>query len=133
MSKSLFLYVEDDALSREIMQMIVENAMGQSVVIFEDSQQFMERVKALPQTPDAFLLDIHVTPHDGFEMLQLLRDDPQTKGVPVIALTASVMNEEVDRLRASGFDGAVGKPLSIQTFPALIQRILDGEMIWHIV
>lgn len=128
-----YLYVEDDMLSRQIMQTIMGQAMNiKNLVIFEDSNDFMARVNGLPVKPTIFLLDIHVKPLDGFAMLELLRADPDYRRAKTVALTASVMNEEVDRLRSSGFDGAIAKPLTIRTFPGLIERIVRGEAVWHI-
>jgi CheY-like chemotaxis protein len=102
------------------------------LVIFEDSAGFLEKIKALPRKPDVFLLDIHVRPYDGYEMLAMLRADAEYANSAVIALTASVTNEEVIKLRERGFSGAVGKPFSIATFPGLIRRIAAGESVWHI-
>ncbi|MBI3161325.1 MAG: response regulator [Chloroflexi bacterium] len=131
--EAFFLYVEDDASNRTVMNLIMEKAMGaRNLVIFEDSANFMERVRALPKCPDAFLLDIHVHPYNGFEMLKQLRTDPEYRHVKVIGLTASVTNEEVEELRDAGFDGAIGKPLNISTFPDLMARILKGETIWFV-
>jgi CheY-like chemotaxis protein len=128
-----YLYVEDDHLSREIMQTLMQQALGiKSLTIFSDSHDFCARLKALPTLPNVALLDIHVEPHDGFSMLTMLRADPNFRDIKVVALTASVMNDEVIKLRESGFDGAIGKPLSLQTFPDLLQRILDNEPIWNI-
>ena len=62
----------------------------------------------------------------------MLRADPNYSGAIVIALTASVMNEEIELLQQSGFDGAIGKPIDVDVFPDLIQRILDGEKVWHV-
>ncbi len=130
----VYLYIEDDPMSREIMRMILENAMGvDCLTIFEDSEDFQGRVKSLPQKPDVILLDIHVKPLSGFQMLELLRADQAFRDSKIIALTASVMNEEVEKLRQSGFDGAIGKPLSVQTFPDLMARVINGDLIWHIV
>ena len=128
-----YLYVEDDPLSCEVMKMIMENAMGvDHLTIFEDSTDFVPRLTSLDQKPDVFLLDIHVKPHNGFEMLEVLRGHPDYQQCKIIALTASVMNEEVEKLRQCGFDGAIGKPLSMQTFPELMTRILNGEVVWHV-
>lgn len=128
-----FLYVEDDESSRTVMRLIMERALGvQNLTIFEDSSDFMARVKALSNCPDVILLDIHIRPHDGFELLRVLRAEPECRHVKIVALTASVMNEEVEQLRSSGFDGAISKPLGISTFTDLIGHILNGEMVWHI-
>jgi CheY-like chemotaxis protein len=128
-----YLYVEDDHLSREIMRMIMENGMGvRSLTIFEDSTDFLQRVQRLDKMPEVILLDIHVKPDTGFDMLRELRTLPAFKDCKIVALTASVMNEEVEQLRQSGFDGAIGKPLSVKTFPDLMARIIEGELVWHV-
>jgi CheY-like chemotaxis protein len=129
-----FLYVEDDPRSREVMKLLMTKAMRvKNLIIFEDSANFNSRLKDLQQRPDVFLLDIHVLPYDGFGMLNMIRQNPDLKEAKVIALTASVMNEEVDAMRAKGFDGAIGKPLSMSTFPRLIERIVMNEPVWHVV
>jgi two-component system, cell cycle response regulator DivK len=128
-----YLYVEDDESSRKVISLIMVQVMGvERLTIFEDSHNFAERLAALPVPPDVILLDIHVKPLSGFDLLKLVRESPDHCLKPVIALTASVMNEEVIRLRASGFDGAIAKPLRYQTFPDLLTRVLRGEQIWHV-
>lgn len=127
------VYVEDDPASRQVMALILEKAMGiRTYVIYENSANLMEKLGKLVSRPDIFLLDIHMTPQDGFEVLQLLRADPVYRSVTVIALTASVMNEEVSRLRAAGFNGAISKPLDHRYFPDLLKRIANGEAVWNI-
>ena len=129
-----YLYVEDDSLSREIMQMIMENVMNiRSFTIFSDSADFIDKMRQLPRRPDVIMLDIHVKPYSGFEMLNMLRAEPGCEQLKIIALTASVMSEEIEKLRTGGFDGAIGKPLSIQSFPDMMARVLAGEAVWHVV
>jgi two-component system cell cycle response regulator DivK len=128
-----FLYVEDDPLSVEVMVMILRHGVGtENISLSRDSVDFMNRVRSLPSKPDIILLDIHVQPVSGLEMLSMLKSDPNYSKIPVVALTASVMNEEVQRLRQAGFDSGISKPVSVRTFPALIQRIANGEKVWHI-
>lgn len=128
------LYVEDDARSARIMKMLLTGTMNlQHVNIFEESSDFIERVEALSPQPDVIFLDIHVKPYDGFEMLQMLRAHPNYHNVPVVALTASVMNEEVEQLRVAGFDSCFAKPLDIDQFPDRLQRVLNGEVMWYIL
>ena len=50
----------------------------------------------------------------------------------MIALTASVMNVEVNLLKQPGFDGAIAKPIDEIMFPDLLNQILDGEQVWNI-
>ncbi|MEO0561957.1 MAG: response regulator, partial [Chloroflexota bacterium] len=90
----------------------------------------MARVQALPALPDVFLLDIHVSPMNGFDMLHELRCFEPTAGRMIVALTASVMNSEVHQLKQAGFDGILPKPLNFHSFPTTLDRILMGEHIW---
>ena len=126
------LYVEDEPRSRRVMEMITRD-MNISLVIFEHSANFLMRALALQPQPDVIFLDIHMKPSSGFEMIEMLRDSRQFEGVPVIAMTASVMNEEVQQLKAAGFDGCLAKPLDFDTFPEMFDRIINGEKIWRII
>ena len=127
------LYVEDEAKSRRVMQMLLVNSMKlENVHIFEDSSDFMARVDALSPKPDVIFLDIHVPPYNGFQMLEMLRKSGRYNDTTIVALTASVMNEEVTQLRESGFDGCLSKPIDIDTFPEILSLILKGEELWHI-
>lgn len=127
------LYVEDDANSRAVLSMIARIQPDfMALTLFEDSADFAARLAALSPQPDLILLDIHVEPHDGFVMLRQIRALPAFDTTPVVALTASVMNDEVQVLQDAGFSGVVSKPLNLEMFPALIQRIIDGEVVWYV-
>lgn len=128
------LYVEDDDLSCEIMRLLLEGEMQlQHVTIFQDSSDFLERLQALNPQPDVILLDIHMRPYTGFDLLIMLRSQEAYRNVPVIALTASVMNEEVQQLRTAGFSSVIAKPIDQDFFAAMLHRILQGEQIWHVI
>ena len=127
------LYIEDDPSSRKVMQLLLVGRMRlQHVTILEDSADFLARATALNPAPDIIFLDIHVKPHDGFEMLDMLRQSPQFADKPIVALTASVMNEEVQQLRTAGFSGCLAKPIDADVFQELFEQLLDGEEIWRI-
>lgn len=128
------LYVEDDPQSRKLMSMLLKGRMKlPHVTILEDSENFRAHVEALDPKPDLILLDIHMKPLNGFEMLTLLREYDWVQNTPIVALTASVMSEEVQRLRSIGFNGCLAKPIDLETFPETLARILEGEIIWRII
>ena len=128
-----FLYVEDDAFSQQVLRMILTRVMGYSKLTeFEDSKDFMERLKALPEIPTIIFLDIQVQPLNGYEMLKLIRSDATYQASKVIALTASIMPSDVVMLQKVGFDGLIGKPIAHKLFPGLVQKILAGEPVWYI-
>jgi len=127
------LYVEDDPLSREVVRMAQRMSPEIcSLTVFENSRDFEEKLLGLPQQPDLILLDIHMKPFSGFEMLKMIRSHAEFDRTYVVALTASVMNEEVRMLQEAGFQGGISKPLHLEIFPELIQRIMNGERIWHV-
>ena len=131
--KPILVYVEDDENSIFVMKMVVERVMKlPTLYVLQSGADFVQQVKGLGVVPDVFLLDIQMKPYDGVELLSMLRKDPQFKSSKVIALTASVTNEEVSLLKSGGFDGAIAKPLNIEVFPDLIARIINGEQVWYI-
>jgi len=131
--KPILVYVEDDENSILVMKMVVERVMKlPTLYVLQSRADFVQQVKGLGVVPDVFLLDIQMKPYDGVELLSMLRSDPQFNQSKVIALTASVTNEEVSLLKSGGFDGAIAKPLNIEVFPDLIARIINGEQVWYI-
>lgn len=128
------LYVEDEPMSRMVMDLLLKGRMGlDNVTIFEDSHNFMGRLNSLSPQPEVIFLDIHMEPIDGFEMLELVRNADHLQTTPVVALTASVMNEEIARLKSAGFDGCLAKPIDLETFPDTLQQIISGNSVWQIV
>jgi len=129
----VLVYLEDDENSTFVMKMVVERVMKlPALYVLQNRADFVQQVTDLGVFPDIFLLDIQMEPYDGFEILSMLRSDPQFETSKVIAITASVTNEEVALLKEGGFDGAIAKPLNIEIFPELIARIIKGEQVWHI-
>lgn len=127
------LYVEDEPMSRRVMKLMLVNEMAFSnLTIFEDSTDFMQRVLELDPQPELILLDIHMTPYTGFEMLAMLREHVAFNEIPIIALTASVMNEEVQQLKEAGFDGCISKPINMDEFPAQLELVMQGHKLWRI-
>jgi two-component system cell cycle response regulator DivK len=102
------------------------------VTIFEDSSDFLDRVRALPAVPDVIFMDIHVAPLDGYALLEMLRSEPGYKDVPVVAMTAGVMAADVSKLKSAGFNGLIGKPIRKKVFPEQLDKILAGEPIWEV-
>lgn len=130
--KPVFLYVEDDAFSQEIMKRMLAILGHPDLTIFENSHNFLDRVHALPNIPDIVFLDIQIGPMNGHQVLKLLRSDDTYKDTKIIAMTASVMSSEVNELRNAGFDGLIGKPILKRVFPELLKGILEGEPVWYV-
>lgn len=127
----VIVYVEDDPLSRQVMQLTAEHVLRiKNLFIFDDSTDIVTLIKAIGKRPDVIFLDIQVRPHDGYEMVDMIRHDPELREVKVVAITASVVNA-VERLRAGGFDSMINKPVNPSSLRGLIERIIQGEQIWE--
>ena len=127
------LIIEDDHINRQVLSILFKKGMHvKRVEEWEDSSQFMERMRSLPNHPDLIVMDIMIEPINGFEMLSRLRSDSAFDDIKVIAHTAGVMQEQVDKMRELKFDGLISKPITREIFPQLVQRIMEGESIWYI-
>jgi two-component system cell cycle response regulator DivK len=79
---------------------------------------------AQERLPDAVLMDIRLPDMDGTRAVGLLKDDPRTALIPVVALTSSAMKGDRERFLAAGFDAYIEKPISVRDFPAQVRGVL---------
>ncbi|MDQ3295905.1 MAG: response regulator [Myxococcota bacterium] len=79
---------------------------------------------ARSQSPDLILMDIQLPGMDGLAATKLLKEDPATRAIPVIALTALAMKGDEERIRAAGCDGYIAKPMRYKEFLAAIAEQL---------
>lgn len=118
------LLVEDGAINREIAQMVLE-AMGYCVSVACNGQEAVALVRA--QAYDLVLMDVEMPVMDGIAATRSIRGlDGALGAVPIIAMTAHVLPEQVQALRAAGADDHVGKPFDRAHLRAVIERNLAG-------
>lgn len=115
------LVVDDNELNLKLAQQILV-ASGYEVRAAARGEQAIEM--ASTRRPDLILLDIRLPDIDGLEVLRRLRSFPEIKNVPIVAMTAQAMPDEVERFVAAGCDGYIQKPISLQAFRAEVQRHL---------
>jgi len=80
---------------------------------------------AQERLPDLVLMDIHLPGIDGIEALRRLRANASTAAIPVIAVTASVMQQDRKLITDVGFDGYVAKPIALREFLDAVRRALE--------
>lgn len=93
--------------------------------------QVLEFADSMPKI-DLVLMDIHLPEEDGYQALAKLRAHPRFIETTIIAVTAEATEGNLNRARAAGFDGFIGKPLDPDRFPDQIKRVLQGEAVWEL-
>jgi two-component system cell cycle response regulator DivK len=120
---SLILIVEDNdknmKLVRDVLQ--VDGYKTLEAVTGEDGVALAQQHK-----PDLILMDIQLPGINGIEALRILRADPATASIPIIAVTASVMQQDRTMITEAGFDAYVGKPLNLKEFREAVRHALKG-------
>ncbi|MFM8443708.1 MAG: response regulator [Methylococcus sp.] len=106
------LVVDDSSVNRYLAQQILKRE-GAKSTLAQDGQQALERLQATADPFDAVLMDIQMPVMDGLEATRALRNDPRTRALPVIALTASVMEEDRKEAMAAGMNAFLTKPLEL--------------------
>ncbi|MFN3411827.1 MAG: response regulator [Exilispira sp.] len=81
---------------------------------------------------DLVFLDIHLPKKDGYQILKELRSNEKTKDAIIIALTASVIEQDFEKAKLAGFDGFIGKPIDGRNFSETFQSIIEGKSIWSV-
>jgi two-component system cell cycle response regulator DivK len=77
--------------------------------------------------PDLILMDIQLPEISGIEVIKWLKDDAVLKNIPIIAITAFAMKGDEERIRASGCEGYLSKPIAVNDFLATINRFLSPQ------
>src|SRR5216683_4283092 len=80
---------------------------------------------ARERSPSLVLMDIRLPGIDGVEALRRLRAEGTTRGIPVMAMTASVMTEDRQKILEAGFDAYQSKPLNVTDFVAAVEQLLE--------
>ena len=80
---------------------------------------------AKERRPDLVLMDIQLPGINGIEAFRQIRADPTTRGIPVIALTASVTPTDRSAITAAGFDAFLGKPINLKEFLETVKRLVE--------
>lgn len=115
------LVVDDVESNREFLKEMLGRA-GLEVHTAENGKKAVEM--AQEESPDVILMDIRMPMMDGYEAMRYLKVDPNTKDIPVIALTASVSIQETGKLTEAGFVRYLAKPVSAQElFDSLSQYL----------
>ena len=125
MAGELILIVEDNEKNRKLERDVLQFHGYQimEAVTAEDGLRL-----AGERPPALVLMDIQLPGMSGIEALAALRADPALRTIPVIAVTASAMTHDRQKILAAGFDGYQSKPISIEDFVGAVRSTLDARV-----
>src|SRR4051794_26884449 len=115
------LVVEDNERGLKLVTTLLE-LRGYDVLAARLAQDGIDQ--AVQHVPALVLMDIQLPAMLGIDALALLRANPVTRRVPVVALTALAMKGDRERLLASGFDGYLSKPIDVATFVDSLEAVM---------
>ena len=128
MAGELILIIEDNEKNRKLARDVLQ-VKGYKTIESETAEDGLKL--ALDKSPALVLMDIQLPGMDGITALKQLRANPQTKSVPVIAITASTMTNNRQAMLAEGFDGYQSKPINLKDFLGEVQRVLESHTGWN--
>ncbi len=116
---SVILIVEDNEINMKLVRDVLQFKGYQTLEAVTGAEGLR---LAREKLPDLVLMDIQLPDIDGITALGRLRADPQTQTIPVVAVSASVMPDERQRVVASGFDAFVTKPINVKAFLETVEK-----------
>jgi len=119
------LLAEDVEINREIIEVLIEPTMME----MECAENGLKAVSMFEQSPDAYdliLMDVQMPELDGYEATRRIRalNHAKAKTIPIIAMTANVFREDIEKCLEAGMNDHIGKPVDIQEFISTLQKYL---------
>jgi two-component system, cell cycle response regulator DivK len=118
---SLILIVEDNERNLKLVRDVLR-VKGFETIEAGTAEEGIEL--AAIRKPDLILMDIQLPGMNGIEALKVLRGKPDTAAIPIVAVTASVMQQDRTLITEAGFDGYISKPINIKEFLESVGRAL---------
>lgn len=115
------LLVEDNEMNRDMLSRRLQRK-GYAVVMAHDGEQGLALAKS--ESPDLILMDISLPKMDGWQVTKALKSNPETKGIPVIALTAHALSTDRQKAFEIGCDDYDTKPVEFGRLSEKIEQLL---------
>ncbi len=122
MANARILIIEDNPKNLKLIRDLLQ-FKGYQTIEADSAEAGIELARE--QHPTLILMDIQLPGIDGREAMKVLKADASTQQIPIIALTASAMKGDRERLLAEGFDGYIPKPVDIKAFPEQLESFLS--------
>ena len=122
--KAKILLIEDNPENRYLVTFLLQQR-GHEIIPAESGPLGLQLAASL--RPDLILLDIQLPGMDGHAVARALKNDPQLKHIPVIAVTSYAMVGDREKCLAAGAEGYIEKPINPESFVAEVERFLEKD------
>lgn len=121
MRPARILVVEDNRLNMELAVDLLR-LQGYDVFSAQTGKEALEIVER--EAFDLVLMDVHLPGMDGLQVTRMLKENPKTKHIPVVALTAYAMKGDEERMLDQGCVGYIAKPIDTREFPRAVEKFI---------
>jgi len=118
------LYVEDNPANLKLVEQLIARRPTIRLLTAVDGHQGIQLARA--HQPDVILMDINLPGISGIEALKILRDDPATAHIPVVAISANAMPSDVQKGLEAGFVSYLTKPIKVKEFMEALDAVLGS-------
>jgi CheY-like chemotaxis protein len=117
------LYIEDNPANMKLVEQIIARQPDIRLLTAVNGNSGTDTARS--SRPDVILMDINLPGINGFEALDILRADPATAHIPVIAISANAMPRDIERGMKAGFFRYIIKPIKVKQFLAALDEALE--------
>ena len=129
--KGLSVLVVEDNVSNFVLMARMLGYLGIHCEWKTSGYEVVEFADSLPKL-DLILMDIRLPYEDGYSALKKIQKSERLKQIPVVAITAEADPAQIEKAKAAGFNGFLGKPLNLDRFPDQMRKILSGLSVWEL-
>ncbi len=121
----IVLYVEDSPVNASVMEHIFSHLTEVQLIIAATAEAGLDIIHANP--PDLVLMDINLPGMNGLDALLVIKSDPYTASIPVIAVSAAALPQDVKRGLEAGFSAYLTKPFEVTELITMVAKILGND------
>jgi two-component system, cell cycle response regulator DivK len=121
--KKRILLVEDNPATIDVVQKELE-FLGYDAITADDGRKAVEMAEA--HLPDLIIMDISLPQMDGLQATTLIRENPKTRSIPILAATARALPGDREKCIQSGCNDYIAKPFTHRELGAALKKLLEG-------
>jgi len=129
--RGLSVLVVEDNVSNFVLMARMLGYLGIHCEWKTSGYEVVEFADSLPKL-DLILMDIRLPYEDGYSALKKIQKSEKLRNIPVVAITAEADPVQIEKAKAAGFNGFLGKPLNLDRFPDQMRKILSGIPVWEL-